>query len=431
MLISGWGRYPVIESNLFFPKHIDECSTIIDKHEIIPRGLGRSYGDSANAEHVIQTDNFNNILEFNDVTGTIKCQSGNSLKDILRIIVLKGWFLPVTPGSSFVTIGGAIASDVHGKNQHTVGNFSEYVISIDLMIASGEILKISRTNYEDLFLATCGGMGLTGIIISATIKLKSIKSSFIEQKFIHAKNFEELDEKFEENMNSEYTVAWIDGFDRKKKFNKSILIVGDHSKSERLKYYEEKPFKLPAILVKPFMNDTFMSLFNKISYNKSFFFKKKEVYFNKFFYPLDKISSWNLFYGKKGFIQYQFVIPKYYGIDGIKKIITKITENDIFSYLTVLKIFNKKNKNFLSFPIKGYTLALDFKISKKLVNFLPKLDDLIVSMGGRIYLAKDSLMSEKTFKKSYPKWIEFQQVREKYSAKNKFNSQQSIRLGLR
>jgi len=431
MLISGWGRYSIIDSNLFFPKSIDECSNTLNKYEIIPRGLGRSYGDSANAKNIIQSDNLNKILKFNEVEGVISCQSGVVLRNILKLIVPKGWFLPVTPGSSFVTIGGAIASDVHGKNQHLAGNFSDHVVSIDLMIGNGDVLKISKSSNEDLFLATCGGMGLTGIIISATIKLKSIKSSFIEQQFYHTKSLEELDEKFEENFNKEYTVAWIDGMNRQKKFDRSILIVGDHSKFQNLNYFEQKTYKFPPILVKPLMNNVSMKLFNKISYFKSLFFQKKNIYFNNFFYPLDKISSWNLFYGKKGFVQYQFVIPKSERINGIKKILNKINENDIFSYLTVLKIFDKQNRNFLSFPIKGYTLALDFKISKKLINFLPKLDDIVLSMGGRIYLAKDALMDEKTFKKSYPNWIKFQEVREKYGAKRKFNSQQSIRLGLR
>ena len=430
MVISGWGKFPKTNSNLFYPKNLDDLVYDLNNSKVISRGMGRSYGDSAISDNIIQSNNFCKIIDFNEIEGIVNCEGGTILKDLLKVIVPKGWFLPVTPGSSFVTIGGAIASDVHGKNQHLAGNFSDHIISIDLMTGNGKVLQISKFNYADLFQATCGGMGLTGVIVSARIKLKPIKSSLIEQKIYHTKNLDELDEKFKENLEKEYSVAWIDGLNLIGKNNKSILIVGEHSNIENLHYNEQNIVNFPPVLVKPFFNDFFMKYFNKLTYYKNLFFVKNKVNLNSFFYPLDKVSSWNLFYGEKGFIQYQFVLPYSENINGIKKILKKLNDNNIVSSLIVLKLFNRQNNNFLSFPIKGYTLTMDFKVTKKLINFLPILDDLILSMGGRIYLAKDALMSELTFKKSYPKWVEFQEVREKYGAKEKFCSMQSIRLGL-
>ena len=231
------------------------------------------------------------------------------------------------------------------------------------MTGNGKILQISKFNYVDLFQATCGGMGLTGVIVSARIKLKPIKSSLIEQKIYHTKNLDELDEKFKENLEKEYSVAWIDGLNLIGKNNKSILIVGEHSNIENLHYNEQNIVNFPPVLVKPFFNDFFMKYFNKLTYYKNFFFVKNKVNLNSFFYPLDKVSSWNLFYGEIGFIQYQFVLPNSEKINGIKKK-KKLNDNNIVSYLIVLKLFNKQNGNFLSFPIKGYTLTMDFKVIK-------------------------------------------------------------------
>ena len=429
--ISGWGGYPIHEAQVFTPKTSSELKLQLQtQRSLIARGMGRSYGDSANAPAVLQTKHFDHFVSFNVNTGLLTVESGISLRDILKVIVPTGWFLPVTPGTSYITLGGAIASDVHGKNHHVVGTFGQHVLSMTIMLGTGEVVTVSPIEHADLFYATCGGMGLTGVILTATIQLIPIRSAFISQKTIKAKSLEALCEAFEVNSKSTYSVAWIDCLATGKKLGRSVLMLGEHAERGgfdlTIKDGIDVPIHTPAVL----LNRLTMRTFNNAYWIKFKDKKKQTVPLMPYFYPLDILNGWNKLYGKAGFVQYQFVLPKAHGVVNIRKILNQIIQSDQGPFLAVLKQFGKSNKNLLSFPIEGYTLALDFKMTKSIISILHKLDDMVADMGGRINLTKDALMREKTMKKTYPKWQQFEDVRQKYGAIGKFSSAQSKRLGL-
>ena len=430
MLVSGWGRYPKINANVFNPSSVEECKELISKYKIIPRGMGRSYGDSANYKNIIQTTYFDHYIDFDFVNGYLTCEAGTKIIDILDIIVKKGWFLPVTPGSSQITIGGAIASDVHGKNHHLSGTFSKYVKEISLLTGLGDILEISENKNKLIFHATCGGMGLTGLILKAKIKLLKIKSNYIIQKTIKTTCLEEVCEKFEEYSNHEYSVAWLDCLSKGKFLGKSVLMLGKHADDQFNEKSKKISLNIPVNAPSQILNKFTIKSFNKIYYAMAKHNEIKHVDLQSYFYPLDSIQNWNRLYGQNGFVQYQFVIPKSNGIKNLKKILLDISENTNGSFLAVLKKFGNINRNLLTFPTLGYTLSLDFKISKNIFIFLKNLDENIADYGGRIYLSKDALMNEDIFKKTYPRWIEFEELRHKIGASGKFSSTQSERLGL-
>lgn len=433
MKIHGWGHYSVVDAQVLKPAKINDINKLIQANKkIIARGLGRSYGDSANSNVVVDTTSLNRIVKFDSLKGVILCESGVSIKEINELTIPQGWFVPVTPGSSYVTLGGAIASDIHGKNHHLDGAFSEHILSANLMLGNGEILTISNSINSDLFQATCGGMGLTGIIVSASIKLKSISSNLIKKTTIKNNSLEDLFNQFEINFSSPYSVAWIDCSNKKKKSISSLLFLGEHVKKGELISSAKKPRYIPIKFCSMFLNKHFIKIFNKAYYFKNL--KKiqtTQVFLENYFYPLDSLQNWNFLYGKKGFIQYQFVIPKTNGIKILKKILDIINEYDQTPFLAVLKILGPQNKNYLSFPMEGYTLALDFKVSHGLLKLISVLDKVVALNGGRIYLTKDAIMSKEIFRECYSKWEEFEQIRSKYKAIGKFISHQSLRLGLK
>ena len=401
--VTNWGNFPVVEKEM---KSEDSSAKIKEyvrnHHDIIARGNGRSYGDSALSENIFSTKRLNKFISFDRLNGIIDCESGVLLSDVLEVIVPQGYFLFVTPGTKFITVGGAIASDIHGKNHHAEGCFSQYVIEFSLLNEKGEILTCSRNENSDKFWSTIGGMGLTGVILSAKFKLKNIESTYIRQESIKAENLDEIFKLFDESESWTYNVAWIDCLKKDKNLGRSIMMRGEHAfKHELAKNLQENPLKLkkgsaPSI---PFyfpnfvLNNLTVKLFNLLYYSKQ---RKKEVksfvHYETFFYPLDIINDWNRIYGKKGFIQYQMVIPKEKGKEGMKKILETIAKSGNGSFLAVLKLFGKNNPEaYNSFPMEGYTLALDFKINSKLKKLVAQLDAIVEEFGGRIYLTKDSM----------------------------------------
>ena len=430
--ISGWGGYPTQEALISKPSsNLALQSRLQEQPTIIARGMGRSYGDSANAAVVLETTNFDHFIEFDLKTGLLKVEAGITLRDILKVIVPKGWFLPVSPGTSYVTVGGAIASDVHGKNHHLAGTFGQHIISMTMALGNGEIVTASPSKNVDLFHATCGGMGLTGVIIAATIQLLPIKSAFIKQTTTKANCIEAVCEAFESKKESTYSVAWIDCLATGKQLGRSVLMVGEHADIGSLDVNIKNPsITIPVHTPAVLLNSFTVRMFNNVYWLNSKNHKTLNVPLMSYFYPLDVIGGWNKLYGKPGFIQYQFVLPKVNGVKNMRKILSQIVQSKQGSFLAVLKEFGAKNQNLLSFPTEGYSLALDFKMSETSVSFLHQLDDIIMEMGGRVYLTKDALMKEAFFKKTYPRWQEFENVRKNYGAIGKFASAQSKRLGL-
>ena len=435
MNLSGWGQYPSIDAEVSIPLvDRDITSAIADTagHDaLIARGLGRSYGDSALAKFVISTDSMDHFVSFDETSGELRCQAGVSLDQILAVFVPKGWFLPVTPGTKFVTVGGAIASDVHGKNHHIDGTFTEHVSLIRIATVAEGVVDCSRSEHTELFHATCGGMGLTGVILEAVIRLRPIKSSMIEERTVKAANIDETVAIFDDNQEVTYSVAWIDCVATGRNLGRSLVMMGEHADHGGLSVHREGklaiPFNMPGFL----LNRYSVHGFNMLYYNRvGNPVTTRTVHYDGFFYPLDGIHQWNRMYGKNGFTQYQFVLPKEAGLDGMKLILKRIADSGMGSFLSVLKVFGPANANYLSFPMGGYTLALDFKIVTGLFAFLDELDRILADYGGRIYLTKDVRMSRETFQRGYPQADEFIQTRVGYAAAQVFNSLQSQWRGL-
>ena len=430
--VSGWGRYPRAEARVARPTLDGDLADLVaTRRPLIARGLGRSYGDSAIAAEVVDASARSNLIAFDEQTGVLECDAGVSLDEILRVFVPRGWFLPVTPGTRHVTVGGAIASDVHGKNHHSEGTFGEHVLSMRLLLGDGSTVVASRTEHADLFHATCGGMGLTGIVLTAVFRLKPIASSLIEETTIKAPDLDAVLAAFEETRDATYSVAWIDCLAKGRSLGRSLLTVGEHASSGPLVAREAAAPRIPLDFPRLAMNRLTMGAFNTAYYQRVRRARHtRRIPYEPFFYPLDILRDWNRLYGSTGFLQYQFVLPFDAGVEGLRDVLERIAASGRGSFLAVLKVFGEQNVNHLSFPTAGYTLALDFQAVPAAFALFDDLDRLVQDRGGRLYLTKDARMSKSMFQQTYPRWQEFEAVRERYHAVGAFASVQSERLGL-
>lgn len=430
MSLQSWGNYPQVKNEVIkFQSEKELAQELTNTNELIAYGNGRSYGDSALNDTVVHTKPYDYFLDFDETKGLLHVQAGVLLSEILEGVVKRGWFLKVTPGTKLITVGGAIASDIHGKNHHIEGCFSECVEEFNIMLADGEVKKVTKG--EELFLATCGGMGLTGIILDAKISLKKINSQYINQTTIKTKNLKETFDAFEEYKTHPYSVAWIDCLAKDDNIGKSLLMVGDFADDGDLRYKPKAKLNIPFNFPSFALNTWSVKAFNWLYYWKAQDgVSKQRVHFDSFFYPLDSIRNWNRIYGKNGFTQYQFILPKESSFNGLERILDKISQSGKGSFLAVLKLYGKENENYLSFPIEGYSLALDFKIEDGLFELLDELDEIVVECRGRIYLTKDVRVSKDTFEYGYPKIEKFREFRQKSNMSEKFNSLQNKRLGL-
>lgn len=401
--VANWGLYPAIKANVVSPTTLLEFQeAILSNKDIIARGNGRCYGDASLQNTIISTSKWNKFIAFDRENGIIEVESGVRLDEVLEVSVPAGFFISVTPGTKFITVGGAISSDVHGKNHHVDGCFSDHVIHFDLMIEDGSIIRCSRNENENLFWSTIGGMGLTGVILSAKFILKKIETSYIRNEAIQAKNLDEIFELFESSESWTYNVAWLDCLQKGNSLGKSIMLRGEHAtinelpdklKNNPLKIKKKLNLNIPFFFPSFVLNSLSIKIFNWIFFNKQ---GKKHlknyVDYETFFYPLDAVHNWNRIYGKNGFIQYQFVIPKEKGKEGMRKILETIAKSGNGSFLVVLKLFGDNNPQaYNSFPMKGYTLALDFKVNSGLEKLVKDLDKIVMEYGGHIYRTKDAM----------------------------------------
>lgn len=448
--LSGWGRYPVEKCYPQRPEKVSSLNNSISTTEsILPRGMGRSYGDASfNPQGVtVLMERLNRMLAFDENTGILKCEAGVTLKEILEVFVPRGWFLGVTPGTKFVTVGGAIAFDVHGKNHHQDGSFGNSVNSFKLILANGEVLNCDRAaplrdrqQNSDIFWATLGGMGLTGVIQEAELQLIPIETAYINNHNIKAKNLEDTMSIFDEyEPNYQYSVAWIDCLARGKNLGRSIVMFGNHSKPEELSEEKQKNplhlppkkrFKVTFDLPSGLLNRYTMSIFNTLFYQKTFSKETKTIVdYDSFFYPLDFLWDWNRMYGKKGFIQYQCVFPTEVSREALVKILTLCGDRGWGSFLAVLKRFGTQ-EGWLSFPMPGYTLTLDMPVKNGLWEFLDTLDQVVLEYGGRVYLAKDARLKGEVFRQMYPKFEQWLKVKKNIDPNNHFTSAMAKRLNI-
>lgn len=414
---TSWGRYPKIEQQGIpvtwrsepLPKSSDS---------LLPFGQGRSYGDVCLNENglLLDTSELNRFIGFDDVNGIVRCEAGVTLDALLKLIVPHGWFLPVTPGTRFVSVGGAIANDVHGKNHHREGTFGCHVNAFELLRSNGERLHCSADENRDYFNATIAGLGLTGLITWVEIRLKPIQSSNISGESIR---FSSLDEFFSLSKQSdedwEYTVSWIDGRAKGQNRGRGIFYRGNHAQEGGLHTARLTQSGLNINFDAPekLLNKYTVSAFNNIIYNKHVPKVKK---FHKdmvpFFYPLDSISQWNRLYGKSGFLQFQCVVPVDDAHTVLNHILDKISHSGYGSFLAVLKVFGDKvSPGLMSFPRKGVTLAMDFPYrGQQILDLMDNLDDMVSDAGGAIYPAKDACMKASSFVKYFPQYEEFEKM---------------------
>jgi decaprenylphospho-beta-D-ribofuranose 2-oxidase len=430
MNIHGWGRYQQINADIITPNSDDDYRQYLSNGPLIARGNGRSYGDSALAERVMSMLDCNQLLAFDAANGILHCESGVLLGDIINVFLEQGWFPGVVPGTQWITVGGAIASDIHGKNHHLVGCFSEFVKSFKLLLPSGDIVQCSRSEHPKLFHATCGGMGLTGIILSAELQLIKVPGDKIIQSVTPTRNWQSLLELFNEKQKATYSVAWLDCLARGKHFGRGLFITGEHATDEQSPHLSRPAKSFPAKPMSWLLNKYSMRAFNAHYYRNQKRSDEQHISLEDYFFPLDSVRNWNQFYGKRGFIQYQCVLPLHCAEKALTEVFNKLQDSGESALLAVLKRFGDENQNLLSFPMPGFTLALDFKASRQLPDFIKQLDDVVSYYGGRVYLTKDALVSAETFERMEPDCDPFRQLRAELGADKIFNSLQSIRLNL-
>jgi FAD/FMN-containing dehydrogenase len=429
MKLSGWGRYPCLEAQGGFFENEEEAVRLVSSGiPWIAHGAGGSYGDSALNRDVIFTRRCRRMIGFDEGQGVIRCGAGMTLAEVVDRILPSGWFLEVTPGTKKITVGGAIAADVHGKNHHLRGCFSTSVISLRLMLPEGRIMTCSREENSDLFRATCGGMGLTGLILDAGLRLVRVNSAFIRERMVRCSGLDDIIEKFETYRDASYSVAWVDGLAGS---GRGLVMLGEHADDGDLFPPPSRALSVPERFPSLLLNRFSVSLFNRLYFlaagRKAL---TRRVPLDRFFYPLDRLDSWNRMYGPSGFVQYQFVIPEEGGAEGLRAVFKKMKERGIGSFLGVLKRFGPANDNLLSFPLRGYALALDFKMHPCLFSFLDELDAIVIDHGGRHYLAKDARLKADVFVKGYPEVENFRNIRQRYGLTRRINSLQSLRLNI-
>ena len=410
----SWGQYPRYEADMI---DLNWSSDFPLKQKpgtsLLPVGLGRSYGDSCLLDHgtLLNATGMTRVHEFNAETGLLRCESGMSLSEILDFAVPQGWFLPVTPGTKFVTVGGAIANDVHGKNHHVAGTFGCHVPRFELIRSDGSRHLCSATENSELYHATIGGLGLTGLISWAEVQLRPIVSRQIYYTGIKFRGIDEFLEISNASKNIEYTVAWIDCVSEGKNFARGIFMQGEHAKTPGKLFRSKEPklsvpFEMPSFL----LNRYSVKAFNTLYYNKQLpRVKRTHLDYEPFFYPLDSVLHWNRIYGHDGLMQFQCVLPYEEGTGGITEILHTITASGLASFLAVIKVFGDvKSPGMLSFPRPGITLALDFPVRRD-VSFalLDRLGEITLEHGGCMYPAKDARMKPAEFQSFYPQWTDF------------------------
>ncbi|NEQ30844.1 MAG: FAD-binding oxidoreductase [Leptolyngbya sp. SIO4C5] len=441
--LSGWGRCPVVKSYVHSLRAASAVPDVVRTSQnwpVLGRGAGRSYGDAAlNSQgYTLSSQPLDQILAFNPETGILRCQAGVTFAQINRTFVPQGWFPAVTPGTQFPTMGGAVAFDVHGKNHHRDGSFSQHLCSLKLVLPSGETAYCSRHENSDLFWATVGGMGLTGIITEVELTLHPIETAYIQSYRVKARNLDEAIALFAAHESQyQYSVAWLDCLATGQSLGRSVLTFGNHaglndlSPAQRAKPLQVQPkqrlripFDLPASLLNRFTVGGFNTLYYHLQPNHP---KRSVVDYESFFYPLDTLWDWNRLYGRRGFIQYQFVVPPATSRAAIAQILQLFSQKGWGSFLTVLKKLGPET-GWLSFPMPGYTLALDIPVRRGLWRFLEQIDQVVIQHGGRVYLAKDARLGPEAFRAMYPNWSQWSKVKAAVDPTQRFSSELSRRL---
>ena len=444
--VTGWGRTAPTTARLIRPRTYEEAAEAVRECGIrggIPRGLGRAYGDAAQnaGGAVFDMTGLDRVHAIDADGGTVLCDAGVSLHRLMEVLLPLGWFVPVTPGTRYVTVGGAIGADIHGKNHHVSGSFARHVLSFELLTADGEIRTVCAGT--SLFDATAGGMGLTGVILTATVRLQPVETSLMSVDTERATDLDDLMARLTAvDHRYRYSVAWIDLLARGASMGRSVLTRGDHATVEALPErtrarrapLEFRPGRLPAapaFVPEGLLGRTTVGLFNELWFRKAPRARTGELQrISTFFHPLDGVPHWNRVYGRGGFVQYQFVVG-YGQEDALRRIVHRISQRRCPSFLAVLKRFGEGDPGWLSFPMPGWTLALDIPANLPgLGTFLDELDEEVAAADGRVYLAKDSRLRPELLAAMYPRLDGFRALRAELDPRSVFTSDLSRRLGL-
>ncbi len=419
--LTSWGRYPAFPQQgepIYWPNQIASSPPLqAGAPPTLAYGCGRSYGDAclAVSDRVLVMSGMDRFIRADWETGVVVAEAGLTLAELIRIALPRGWFPPVTPGTKFVTLGGAVANDVHGKNHHVTGTFGRHVRSLTLHRSSEGVLTVSPKERPELFAATVGGLGLSGIILAVELQLMPVRSASIEQRSIR---FGGLDEYFElaerHDQDYQYTVAWIDCLARGKHLGRGLYLAGNHASQGELTLPERRriaiPFELPVSPVNLLTLKSFNALYYRKQLRRDL---NTRIGYDSFFYPLDQILAWNRLYGRAGFQQYQCVVPQQGARDVIREVLREISAAGRGSFLAVLKQCGAlPSPGLLSFPLPGVSLALDFPQRTANERLFGKLDALVHEAGGRLYPAKDAHMSGVHFRKAYPAWEQVETLRD-------------------
>ena len=442
MKLSGWGRYPVVDCGTAVLRGPEDLGGVLARRgTLIARGQGRSYADAAlNRDLTLSTLGLGRMQAFDADTGLLTCEAGVGLDDILRTFVPRGWFPPVVPGTKFVTVGGMIAADVHGKNHHRDGTFGAHVEALTLATADGGTRVCSRLQDADLFRATLGGMGLTGVILSASFRLQRIETSFVLAETVAAADLDAAMAVFEASHGWPYSVAWIDCLARGRRLGRSLVLRGAPMRrralpaalaSRPLRPASEGRIRVPVDVPSLLLNRWSVGLFNGLYHWRGRARAgPRPVHFDPFFFPLDRIDGWNRLYGRRGFVQYQCVLPAGESAAGLSALLGCVSAAGQGSFLAVLKRFGPAGEGLMSFPAEGYTLALDLPLRRGTLALVDALDGITHAHGGRVYLAKDACCRPERIREGYPQHAAFEAVRNAWGAPRKFASELSRRLAL-
>ena len=438
--IAGWGMYPVVEAHRTKARYLEDLvESARAQRPVLAQGSCRSYGDACLYSRVVSVLPLDHLLAFDPERGVLRAEAGVTLERILEFALPRGWFLPVTPGTKFPTLGGCLAADVHGKNHHVDGTIGNWVDEMEMVLADGTCRRCSRQEDPDLFRATLGGMGLTGFIYAATLRLRRVLSAYIRMRAVRTSHLADTCQILAATQEEyTYSVAWIDCLSQGRDLGRSIVMLGQHAAAgeqpgrQPLALHAQGQLSIPFHFPGWALNRWSVKAFNALYYHRQLRRTRDLVlHYDPFFYPLDALAHWNRIYGRRGFLQYQIAIPFADGVDVMRDILERLAAQGAASFLAVLKTFGPPQEGLLSFPLPGYTLALDLPLrGPGLIPFLRGLDRIVLAAGGRIYLAKDAIVERDVFAAMYPRLEEFKVVKRRYDPEGVFRSHQSDRLGL-
>ncbi len=433
--LTGWGRSHAARSQACRPQRLSEVVAALKQTSgLLAFGGGRSYGDAAlnHSGHTLLTRRLDRLLAFDEMSGELECEPGVTFRALADVFLPRGWLAPVSPGTAFATIGGAIATDIHGKNHDRDGSFGQHLQWFDLVLPGGEVKRVSRTQQPELFAATVGGMGLTGVIVKAAFRLLRVPSNAMT---VTRRRIADLDEFMrvlaDSRTQARYSVGWIDALASGRQLGRGIIETADfaaQSVKEPATPRRRVPFDFPAWALNPLSVRAFNALYYRRVSARG---HTRDEPIRRFLYPLDALEDWNRIYGRSGFYQFQCVIPEAAAQPALRKLLETIAAGGRASFLAVLKTLGGEGPGYLSFPLRGYTLALDFARTVGVAALLQRLEELTLEHGGRVYLAKDATLTPARFRAMYPKWPQFAAALRHFDPQGCMQSDMARRLDLR